>query len=121
VSNNEIFADTFGRIDFLGGVIRIELIAIDPDQQVAEGQLRMSPRHRLIMPLDGFLHAYGTMSDLVRQLSERSAEGTPMAAAVAQPPRPAAGAGPAAEGSRADGGEAPAAGGSSPRPPSPNF
>ncbi|HET6519629.1 MAG TPA: hypothetical protein VFG47_07380 [Geminicoccaceae bacterium] len=117
----EIFADTFGRIDFLGGVVRIELIAIDPDPQVTEGQLRMSARHRLIMPLDGFLHACGTMNDLVRQLNEQRAQ-QEGAAAAGQP---------AAQGTAGDGGAATgagegrtgetAAGGDAPRPASPNF
>jgi hypothetical protein len=116
----EIFADTFGRIDFLGGVVRIELIAIDPDPQVTEGQLRMSARHRLIMPLDGFLHACGTMNDLVRQLNEQRAQ-QEGAAAAGQP---------AAQGTAGDGGAATGAGegrtgetaaDDAPRPASPNF
>lgn len=65
----EVFADTFGRVDFIGGAIRIELIAIDPGAASDEKELQMSPRQRIIMPVDGFLHAYGTMSSLVEKLA----------------------------------------------------
>ena len=33
----------------------------------------MTPRQRVIMPVDGFLHAYGTMSALVDQLAKSGA------------------------------------------------
>jgi len=66
----EIFADTFGRVDFIGGAIRIELIAIDPGAPGERDELQMTPRQRVIMPVDGFLHAYGTMSALVEQLAK---------------------------------------------------
>jgi hypothetical protein len=69
----EVFADTFGRVDFIGGAIRIELIAIDPGAPNEADQLQMTPRQRVIMPVDGFLHAYGTMSALVDQLAKSGA------------------------------------------------
>jgi hypothetical protein len=65
----EVFADTFGRVDFIGGAIRIELIAIDPGAASDQDQFQMTPRQRVIMPIDGFLHAYGTMSALVEKLA----------------------------------------------------
>jgi hypothetical protein len=65
----EVFADTFGRVDFIGGAIRIELIAIDPGAASDQNELRMTPRQRVIMPVDGFLHASGTMSALVEKLA----------------------------------------------------
>jgi hypothetical protein len=83
----EVFADTFGRVDFIGGAIRIELIAIDPGAPNEADQLQMTPRQRVIMPVDGFLHAYGTMSALVDQLAKSGAIKGP-ASSLPPPPVP---------------------------------
>jgi hypothetical protein len=87
----EVFADTFGRVDFIGGAIRIELIAIDPGAPGEQDQLQMTPRQRVIMPVDGFLHAYGTMSALVDKLAKSGVvkpSGAPRAAAGEEPRSP---------------------------------
>lgn len=62
----EVFADTIGRVDFAAGVVRMELVSIDPDQS---GN-RMAVRQRVVMPLEGFLGAINTMGDLVNKLVE---------------------------------------------------
>lgn len=63
----EIFADGVGRIDFAGGVVRIELVSLDP---AAQGPERNEVRQRIVMPLEGYLQAINTMGDLVNKLVE---------------------------------------------------
>ena len=63
----EIFADGVGRVDFVSGVVRIELVSLEPTDS---GQGRMEVRQRIAMPVDGFLHSLNTMGDLVNKLVE---------------------------------------------------
>lgn len=64
---NEIFADTVGRVDYSGGVVRVELVSIEPSDMDGE-ETRMEVRQRILMPMDGFLHAFGTLGELVDKL-----------------------------------------------------
>jgi hypothetical protein len=61
----EIFADTVGRVDFVNGVVRMELVSLEPTDA---GQGRMEVRQRVVMPVEGFLGALNTMGDLVNKL-----------------------------------------------------
>lgn len=61
----EVFADTVGRIDFAAGVVRFELVSLEP---AGEGAGRMEVRQRIAMPIEGFLSAMNTMSGLVNKL-----------------------------------------------------
>ena len=63
----ELFADTIGRIDFAAGVVRFELVSIEPTEG---GQNHMEARQRVVMPLEGFLSALSTMGNLVNKLVE---------------------------------------------------
>jgi hypothetical protein len=62
---DELFSDGVGRVDFVSGVVRIELVSLDP---TPGGQGKMEVRQRVIMPVDGFLHSLNTMGDLVNKL-----------------------------------------------------
>lgn len=63
----EVFADGVGRVDFVSGVVRIELVSLEPAES---GQGKMEVRQRIVMPVDGFLHSLNTMGDLVNKLVE---------------------------------------------------
>ena len=63
----EVFADSIGRVDFSAGVVRIELVSLDP---AAEGGQKMEVRQRVVMPLEGFLQSLTTMGDLANKLVE---------------------------------------------------
>ena len=63
----EIFADGVGRVDFVSGVVRIELVSLEPAES---GQGKMEVRQRIAMPVDGFLHSLNTMGDLVRRTGD---------------------------------------------------
>ena len=63
----EIFADDVGRVDFVNGVIRFELVSLSPTE---DGQGRKEVSQRVIMPVDGFLQSLNTMGELVNKLVE---------------------------------------------------
>lgn len=63
----EVFADTIGRIDFASGVVRFELVSLEP---AGEGAGRMEVRQRVAMPIEGMLSAMNTMGQLVNKLIE---------------------------------------------------
>jgi hypothetical protein len=65
----ELFADTVGRVDFAAGVVRFELVSIEPGAG-ENGQNRMEVRQRVAMPIEGFLATLNTMSELVNKLVE---------------------------------------------------
>ena len=64
---NEVFADGIGRIDFAAGVVRFDLVSVEPGEG---GQNRLEPRQRVVMPLEGFLATLNTMGNLLNKLVE---------------------------------------------------
>jgi|GEM_PF-3997623 len=67
---DEIFADTIGRVDFANGLVRIELASVEPAESsgTAGSGVVLKARKRLIMPLEGFLHTFATMGELLGKL-----------------------------------------------------
>ena len=63
----ELFADTIGRVDYAGGMIRLDLISLEPTEGTT--QSHMEVRQRVVMPLEGFLTALGTMTNLAAKLA----------------------------------------------------
>lgn len=108
---SELFADTVGRVELTGGMIRIELTTVEPTDEGAPPV--MAARQRVIMPIDGFLSALATLNGLAEKLAEagvirRVQQGAPQGAGANGSVQPA-----------------PQPGGSKPqpvaRPMSPNF
>jgi len=64
----EIFADGIGQIHFAGGMVRFDLVTLQPTEEgkapVPEGNIR------LIMPPQGFLATYNSMQQLIEKLVE---------------------------------------------------
>ncbi|OGV31862.1 MAG: hypothetical protein A2020_04055 [Lentisphaerae bacterium GWF2_45_14] len=67
--DKEIFVDGIGQIHFLNGMVRYDLISLQPNQ---ENQKQPIPemKARIIMPPEGFLRTFDTMQKLIDQLSE---------------------------------------------------
>lgn len=63
------FADTIVNIALTGPLVRIDLGTLSATTN-AEGkeELRMTPTQQLVMPLEGFLRAFGLQENLVRKL-----------------------------------------------------
>ena len=72
---NELFADGIGQIHFAGGMVRFDLVTLQPavteDGKPAEGKAPTAESHtRLIMPPQGFLAAFNSMQQLIDKLVE---------------------------------------------------
>ena len=51
----EVFADRIGSVSITGGVVRIDLVTLDPATPDAKGQPSPVLRQRVVMPADGFV------------------------------------------------------------------
>ncbi|MBF0271551.1 MAG: hypothetical protein HQL98_05670 [Magnetococcales bacterium] len=65
----ENYCDTFGNIVVTGNIVRIELSTLDPTSP-DQNNLKLETRSRLVMPLDGFLRAYGMSRQVIEKLVE---------------------------------------------------
>jgi hypothetical protein len=63
------FADTILNISVTGALVRIDLgtIASLPGQD-GKQELRATPTQQLVMPLDGFVRAFGLQEQLIKKL-----------------------------------------------------
>ena len=67
-SRKELFADGIGQIHFAGGMVRFDLMTLQPTE---EGKAPRPASHtRLIMPPQGFLSAFNSMQQLIDRLVE---------------------------------------------------
>ena len=65
---NELFADGIGQIHFAGGMVRFDLVTLQPEE---DGKAPVPESHaRLIMPPQGFLSAFNSMQQLINKLVE---------------------------------------------------
>ena len=64
----DVFADAVKRVDFSGGLVRMELVAAYPPGNPGDGPINLQQNGRLIMPLDGFLSTFQAMQNLIDQL-----------------------------------------------------
>ena len=64
----EIFVDSIGKIHFTNGLVRYDMVILEPQ----EGQKEPVPKEkaRIIMPPNGFLAMFNTMQKLIDQLVE---------------------------------------------------
>ena len=66
MDRNEIFADGIGQIHFAGGMVRFDLMTLQPGE---EGKAPVpESRTRLVMPPQGFLAAFNSMQQLIDKL-----------------------------------------------------
>ena len=64
----EFFVDGIGKIHFTGGMIRYDMITLEPGEDGKEPV--PEKKVRIIMPPDGFLKTFNTMQRLIDQLLE---------------------------------------------------
>jgi len=65
----EIFVDGIGKIHFTGGMVRFDLVTLQPGENEGD-QPTPEEKVRVIMPPDGFLATFNTMQRLIDQLLE---------------------------------------------------
>ncbi|MBF0124689.1 MAG: hypothetical protein HQL60_05070 [Magnetococcales bacterium] len=66
----ELFADGIGNISVNNGVVRIELVVMDPTAATNNQNPRLEPRQRLIMPIDGFVRSFNIAENVMKKLVE---------------------------------------------------
>lgn len=69
------YADTILNINVVGSMVRIDFGTVTPVQVTEEGkeprqELRATHTQQLVMPLDGFVSAFGTQEAIVNKLLE---------------------------------------------------
>ena len=69
MSEKEIFVDGIGKIHFTAGMVRFDMVSLDPVEDGKEPVPR--EKVRIIMPPEGFLGAFNTMQNLIDQLLEK--------------------------------------------------
>jgi hypothetical protein len=82
----ELFSHTISRIDFIEGMVRIELANLVPNDGAPAS---IVPQHVLHMPLAGFMQGAMTLDNFIREMVKRGILPTPAEAPNAA--RPAAG------------------------------
>jgi hypothetical protein len=84
---NELFAHGMSRIDMVGGMVRFELFTLEPPVGESKTQV-IVPTQAVIMPMEGFLRAFGIQENMVQQLIKAGvlARRDDEAAAVPPPP-----------------------------------
>jgi len=63
----DYFADTVGNVTVTGNLVRIDfikMVGVDPETK----QVKFELSHRLVMPLDGFLHGLQIQEDIREKL-----------------------------------------------------
>lgn len=64
----EIFADNISAIHVTGNMIRIDLITLQPQLKNENGQPVFDVSNRIVMPLAGFINAFGVQESIIKQL-----------------------------------------------------
>jgi hypothetical protein len=89
----ERYADTIGEIIITGPVVRLDLVSLSPTEKDENNKPKTVFRERIVMPLEGFLHAFGIMGRAVQQLEKQGVlkrvAGEAQLAADAAPPKSA--------------------------------
>lgn len=66
--NQDIFVDGIGNINVTGNIVRIDLVALQPQLKSENGQPVFAPSQRIVMPLDGFLQGINVQQNIIQQL-----------------------------------------------------
>ena len=68
---DQIFADGIGAIAVTGTVVRIDFVTMSQAERDPSGNAKMEFTHRVVLPLDGFLNAFGKFQETVQALARR--------------------------------------------------
>ena len=66
----DIYADVFENILVHGGVVRIDLASYSPKNKTNGEEPALELTGRLVMPVEGFVRAFGGIGEVVRQMAE---------------------------------------------------
>jgi hypothetical protein len=66
--NEDIFVDGIGNINVTGNIVRIDLVALQPQLKSENGQPVFATSQRIVMPLEGFLQSMNLQQNIIQQL-----------------------------------------------------
>ena len=66
----ELYADRIGAIAVTGSVLRIDLVSLSVSEKSDKNQPKPVIRQRVIMPVEGFVHSFGLMAQVMQQLEK---------------------------------------------------
>jgi len=66
--NQDIFVDGIGNINVTGNIVRIDLVALQPQLKSENGQPVFTNSQRIVMPLEAFLQGVNLQKNIVQQL-----------------------------------------------------
>jgi hypothetical protein len=72
--DDQTFADGIGAIAVVGTTVRIDFFALSPSERDANGKPKPIMQRRLIMTVEGFLHAAGKMQEVAEAISKIGAQ-----------------------------------------------
>ena len=67
---NELFADNIGEIVLTGALVRIDLVSLSATRKDDAGAPAREFRQRVVMPVDGFVHSFSLMVQVMQQLEK---------------------------------------------------
>lgn len=68
------FADGIGGVSVVGTTVRIDFVALSPSEQDPEGKPKAVLQRRMIMSIEGFLHAAGKIQEVAAAIRKIGAE-----------------------------------------------
>jgi len=69
--DTERFADRIGEIVISGTMVRIDLMSYSVTERDARNQPTLEFRQRIVMPVEGFVHSYGLMTEAMQRLEKK--------------------------------------------------
>lgn len=66
----DIYADAFENILVHGGTVRIDLASYSSTEKTGDGRPVVEVTGRLVMPIEGFVRAFGGFGKVMRQMVE---------------------------------------------------
>ena len=66
--NIEIFVDGIGKLHFINGLVRYDMIVLKPNEDDENPSIKK--KLEIIMPTNGFLNMFSTMQEMINKLTE---------------------------------------------------
>jgi hypothetical protein len=66
--NQEVFADGISAVHVTGGLVRIDLMTVQPHLKSDNGQPVIEINKRVVMPLEGFVQSLTVQENIIKQL-----------------------------------------------------
>lgn len=66
----DIYADAFENILVHGGTVRIDLASYSSTEKTSDDRPKVEVTGRLVMPIEGFVRAFGGISKVMSQMAE---------------------------------------------------